>query len=113
MPSNDERRKVAARLREEAERHCEGFDSLTLMGVLRIDLEAEPFFDGFRRYHDLATFETWNRLADLIEPEPERTCRLNEFEGIYGCSECGQIAHVFTRPNFCPNCGARVRKGEQ
>ena len=70
MPTNDERREVAARLREEAERHCDGFDPLALMDALGIDMDAEPFCDGFHRYYDLATFETWNRLADLIEPEP-------------------------------------------
>ena len=38
----------------------------------------------------------------------ERTCTMNRFEDIFGCSECGQIAHVFTKPNYCPNCGAKV-----
>ena len=103
MPSNEERREVAARLREEAERHCDGFDPLALMDTLGIDLEAEPFCDGFRRYFDLATFETWNRLADLIEPE-ERTCTFNTEDG--GCSNCGERA--LSHDCFCPNCGAKV-----
>lgn len=113
MPTNDERRDVAARLREEAERHCDGFDPLALMDALGIDMDAEPFCDGFHRYYDLATFETWNRLADLIEPEPERTTtRHGKFKTKYGnrvplCECCGYSIGD-KRYNYCPNCGAKV-----
>lgn len=52
----------------------------------------------------------FNRLADLIDP----TC--HDFGGEEGtngesydfaCSACGWCGDV-TKPNYCPNCGARV-----
>lgn len=103
MPTNDERREVAARLREEAERHCDGFDPLALMDALGIDMDAEPFCDGFHKYYDLATFETWNRLADLIEPEPERTVTLKDNGH---CPDCNRLVGEGER--YCAYCGAKV-----
>ena len=52
------------------------------------------------------------RLADLIEPEPERTCH-DETESpmSFLCGECGWF---WNDPEdelgfrYCPNCGARV-----
>lgn len=56
----------------------------------------------------------WGRLADLIEPEPERTCHdYGGAEGTNGelydfaCDECG-FACDTPQPNYCPGCGARV-----
>lgn len=53
-------------------------------------------------------------LADLVEPEPERTCRdLGGEDGTvfehydFGCSECG-FASCAVDARFCPECGARV-----
>lgn len=53
------------------------------------------------------------RLADLIEPEPERTCKneSKETEIIFSCSQC--LADFINEPldgawNYCPNCGAKV-----
>ncbi len=63
------------------------------------------------------------RLADLIEPEPERTCRMiyDDVHGDYVCSACGEWHNtgkydacdaddnlVFKPYKFCPSCGARV-----
>ena len=70
----------------------------------------------------------YGRLADLIEPEPERTCRpvvADDGSGAWGvyCLECGYRfagpygkrevpEHMATRrdimPRYCSNCGARV-----
>lgn len=72
------------------------------------------------------------KLADLIEPEPERTCRVelidtgNEaayehYEYIAHCHSCHhEFGYVLYNedgdtwqdelPNFCPNCGARVKE---
>lgn len=70
-------------------------------------------------------------LADLIEPEPERTCnvifRSHELSQtqtalVKSCSGCGfefgtEIKNTFpfevtinsiSIPNYCPNCGAKV-----
>lgn len=73
--------------------------------------------------------ETWNLIADLIEPEPERTCRIvsafdtDELENIqesisfspedtlaYRCERCG-FDFRYERglyPSYFPNCGAKV-----
>lgn len=65
------------------------------------------------------------RLADFIEPEPERTCRMElvdvtDYLGqkMYRCSECGALmtddACFFEGEpdiagfSYCPNCGAKV-----
>lgn len=75
------------------------------------------------------------RLADLIEPEPERTCRVvtdknavsqtQEVHTKY-CSKCSYVfgreqhrpllpgldeeivLHAVQIPDYCPNCGAKV-----
>ena len=31
----------------------------------------------------------------------------------YTCSECGREFRTFYKSNFCPNCGARMGKGEE
>lgn len=95
MKTNAERREVASRLRAFGE---------TDLGSLNR--------------------ETWNLIADLIEPEPERTCRdADHMHDAIKCSECGEITldtlyrvelgdGLMTvkehRPRFCSNCGARV-----
>ena len=84
---------------------------------------------------DASESEFLNRLADLIEPEPERTCRVvidkiavsqtQEVHTKY-CSECSYVfgreqhrqllpgldeefvLHAVQIPNYCPNCGAKV-----
>lgn len=64
---------------------------------------------------------TWERLANLIEPEPEKTCKNNDGY----CSECGQelvgytkkisvddeqnIAITFAVRPYCCRCGAKVK----
>ena len=93
MPSNDERREVAAKLREPYPRFTSLVDAFGLTGPVPI--------------HKLRY-----RLADLIEPE-ERTCRIydtdHEFEDSIRCDACQM---TFRRPwqpfKFCPNCGAKV-----
>ena len=120
--TDDERREVAAKLRELAQESARcGDDGVgeracrVLLGH-RIDL-----LDVVDAHFPLA------HLADLIEPE-ERTCRAGVFPDGAGayvicCTECGyaiggtwsdlgtarriaRAQHKFT--NFCPNCGARV-----
>lgn len=65
MPTNDERREVAARLRELSEgvldsREYEHRAICTVVGC---------WGDG-----EYSGMELKDRLADLIEPEPEHTC---------------------------------------
>lgn len=117
MPTNEERREVAARLR-------------SLKFTFEDDLEDElsAFYDALECNPRQKRWETnpyWF-LADLIEPEPERTCRNvfpkdgilpNHPETMFRCSECGcdvqdcesyAISMVGGSWNFCPNCGLKV-----
>lgn len=110
MMTNEERREVAARLRD--------YDNL------RESLRESPicaFLDalGVEGYMDWKG--VCNLLADLIEPEPEKTCKNND--GF--CSECGQklveytkkisfddeqnITMTFAVQPYCCRCGAKVQ----
>lgn len=99
MVTNDERREVAQKLRE---------------------LEVGDFPDG--RFYDWGEVETalgivdygsWykeadvQRLARLIEPEPERTCHpvIEDETGV--CSNCGEDIDGYGW-SYCPNCGRRI-----
>lgn len=48
------------------------------------------------------------RLADLIEPEPERTCRMVDNGVELCCSECDRRHGYDDEPQFCMGCGAKV-----
>ena len=123
MPTNSERREVAARLRElpidmyEVEERWEAEGLVTdchdqtdyslIHNVLFGCLPAEHM-------HPCDYEELHHRLADLIEPE-ERTCRMEPTgDGSVVCSACrteytsrwlheGEYVE-----RYCPNCGARV-----
>lgn len=127
MPTNEERREVAARLRElpidmyevEERWEAEGLvtdchdqtDYFLIHNVLFGCLPAEHM-------HPCDYEELHARLADLIEPE-ERTCRMKPTgDGSVVCSACrteytsrwlhdGEYVE-----RYCPNCGARAEVGE-
>lgn len=112
MPTNEERQSIAENLR--------------IMTVLEGCKYAEQFYEllketvmdswDFHEFGDVA-----DRLADLIEPEPERTCRMeydNIKRGVY-CSHCGERMDVYTWEHhvdgtagylypFCYWCSAKV-----
>lgn len=113
MPTDDERREVATRLR--------GLDAkITNRNTLKQavnkftkavcgDIPFSPIRYSARNLCGLA-----NMLADLIEPEPERTCRdFGDVEGTNGegydfaCGACGFCCDL-PQPNYCPNCGAKI-----
>lgn len=48
------------------------------------------------------------RLADLIEPEPERTCRMTDNGCELCCSLCDTRHGYDDEPNYCMGCGAKV-----
>ena len=81
MPTDEERRNVAARLRNLAG-HKAADEELTLDAL------------GLYRGENIEGYDTYGvmQLADLIEPEPERTCSYAEHsDGVYHyyqCSEC-------------------------
>ena len=116
MPTDTERREVARRLRE-----------LDYAGLQESLICAYLDALGIEGYEDWVGIA--HRLADLIEPKPERTCQVvsafetDELEdaqdGIafspedtlaYMCKSCG-FDFRYERglyPNYCPNCGAKV-----
>ena len=107
MVTDAERREVAARLRE-----------LHLGGGSKdlIELTLSDAIGAWRESGMSWDFIT-ERLADLIEPEPERTCRM-EYAGevppsvrysCYFCSECGSPIYNDMEPSYCPYCGAKVK----
>lgn len=113
MQINEERREVAARLRELAP----GSDWPDMVAEA-CGLNPREMSNSFHEF----TGELCERLADLIEPEPERTCIMHkehewndEWEP-YGiqCSECEEFVlgwkseFGYAIPSYCPNCGAKV-----
>ena len=68
MLTNEERRDVAARLRDIGEKIC-----YTSLDVLRAIQDACGCNVGLD-WEDME--ELRDRLADLIEPDPERTCKM-------------------------------------
>ena len=110
MPTNKERRDVAARLRVLAS-HVPADAELVLDAL---DLYEGECIDGFEP-------RCVERLADLIEPE-ERTCTFSVYQTGDGqfpaCSVCGYeaareecedyVGVVYYEKRHCPNCGAKV-----
>lgn len=127
MPTDDERREVARRLRHAWTNVPDRDPVRHQLRVLLEVYEAVGLDDGESDAIDL-----FGRLADLIEPEPERTCRMvsafdtdeleHEQENIsfspedtlaYRCGGC-RFDFRYERglyPSYCPNCGARVVDG--
>lgn len=100
--TDDERREVAAKLRELAQESARcGDDGVgeracrVLLGP-RIDL-----LDVVDAHFPLA------HLADLIEPE-ERTCYVEHIDDDSFHLSCGHEAAGHISPSFCPSCGAEV-----
>lgn len=100
---------AAARLRESAAA------ANTPFGLVDA-LDSAAFGDG--SMHTCA--EVAERLADLIEPEVERTCRLTVDDSVglielypctrYVCDSCGGYFDSVDGAFYCPNCGAKVLK---
>jgi len=102
MQTSDERREVAARLRNEG-RALTAIDVGTEIASLTID-------NAIGIAHNATWEDCFDRLADLIDP----TC--HDFGGEEGtngegydfaCSACGYVCDL-AEPNYCPNCGARL-----
>lgn len=95
MVTNDERREVAARLRN--------FEQLR--GVFRVS-NVCAFCDvlgvGYMDWEHICA-----RLADLMEPGPERTCHLVIEDETGVCSNCGEDIDGYGW-SYCPSCGAKV-----
>lgn len=102
MATNDERREVARKLR---------FNACTALHMNTSDDFAREVFraamnEAIGDYQDAI-----NRLADLIEPEPERTCRdTSPMSYKFTCSECHSSYRFGSEHKvwYCPCCGAKV-----
>ena len=124
MMANDGRCQVAAKLRKLAEENA----VIPAWSVIACGELPPPIDDALhacglgRAVH---ASEICDRLADLVEPEPERTCRIKYAyaEGSArphaACSECGgSLSHYGTVDEYgeesmevcpyCPHCGSRV-----
>lgn len=118
-PTNEERREVATMLRELPADVCEVEGQWGTEGIVT---ECHDQTDYYMIHHALLGClpaehmhpcdygELHARLADLIEPEPERTCRnLGGEDGTnyehydFGCSACGYAADI-SDPDYCPRC---------
>lgn len=94
--SNEERREVAARMRE---RICRNHRAVwdVVLELSYIDV----FGDRFRMNKEFTLF-----LADLID-RPTTTLAEDE-EGRTCCANCGCVALYMSEATYCPNCGAEV-----
>nr|WP_314785080.1 hypothetical protein [Olsenella uli] len=106
MPTSDERREVAERLRIGADvPSIGGFTLATLINAALTDGQPMPTNHA----------ELMLCLADLIDP----TCHdYGGEEGTNGemydfaCDACGYACDL-PQPNYCPECGCRVTGGER
>lgn len=96
MPTNDERREVAARLRR-------------LSGHREVDKEFVHEALGLYMGECVDGYDpvSVSKLADLIEPE-ERTCRMIDNGVELCCSECDGRHSYDDEPDYCMRCGAKV-----
>lgn len=96
MVANDERRDVARRLR--GARY--GWHSWE-----------RALYDALGVNTETAGLDMLGRLSDLIEPEPERTCRdTSPLVYKFTCSECHSSYRFGCEHGvwYCPFCGAKV-----
>ena len=97
--TNDKRREVAQKLRElevgdfPDGRFCDWGEVETALGIVD--------YGSWYKEADV------QRLADLIEPEPERTCHLVIEDETGVCSNCGEDIDGYGW-SYCPSCGAKV-----
>lgn len=125
--SDKERREVAEKLRE---LNADDFGDGKFYARGEVEITLGLLTDGGARYGANGV----RHLADLIEPE-ERTCRMVEVktgevadyrdtdEIIFHCKSCHTERGIFSydedgnvysaRPEYCPNCGARVTDEEE
>ena len=109
MPTNEERRECAKKLREIEFKN--NFFSPWCKAVETILDGKDCGEDDGTCNEDECCKRFLKEIADLIEPEPERTGHAVEDVSIGGyvswrCSECGQP--INKADNYCSNCGVRL-----
>ena len=100
-PTSEERREVAARLRE-AWPEAGGMEEV--WEVLDPILGTHDGPDVYKAWE-----QTFNRLADLIDP----TCEIKDdnrwtSDFAYVCRACGEHFSTCGEPRYCPGCGRRI-----
>lgn len=110
MAIDEERRDVARRLRDSAE------ERMAVKGTGNGNNWSWLYRSIFGHYMGTKNgakghyVEVAHRLADLIEPEPERTYHPERIGTAYRsaivCSECKRPLDEVTL--YCPHCGARL-----
>lgn len=117
-PTNEERREVAKELR-----------SLVSLGrwqseQVNVEMLADAL--GLKWTGEILVESAGvSRLADLIEPEPEWTCRIKVYDKlptivptsvpIIECGRCGHFGYSGAKGalwNYCPGCGAKVEPND-
>ena len=108
MPTNDERREIAARLRELADAN-EGYLSMGRVNRVLRDGKAILGTSGLASVADVL-----RRYADLIDPPTCKNLATHLVDELV-CSSCGErvdIAYLDSdddyRVRYCPGCGAKV-----
>lgn len=111
MPTNEDRRMIAARLNKCADTNF-SVPVKRLAEILGLTLEGK--YGGY-------TVDSVHDLADLIEPQHERTCKTrshgtdNHYMKCFSCSRCnaGWFESIHDKPfSYCPHCGAKVMQHE-
>lgn len=103
MPTNEERREVARRLRYVAEHGAPEWATTACCIAECIGEDDYPLWNG--------SGLLFSKLANLIEPE-ERTCHVEHIDDDLFHMSCGHEAAGCVSPSFCPYCGGRVEEGE-
>lgn len=115
MPTNDERSEVARKLRRIIGKYkC--YYPLCLLYNRIIGGDCEVVGRNVKECGNECFDSLLARLADLIEPEPERACHIvMASPGEWECDACGggidwDSYDEGDTPNcnYCPNCGAKV-----
>lgn len=106
MPTRDERREVAERLRENG-RVLREIDADIETAALTLD-------DVLGVGHTCSWQDAFDMLADLIDPTCE-IARDNRFASDfdYICKACGEHFSVASTPRYCPGCGRRIDYGNR
>lgn len=109
MPTNDERREVAKKLSGYNPEwlSLRNLSKETIVNYCLLWKALEESFPEINEHvHDIS--DKLYNLGKLIEPEPERTCRMIDNGCELCCSLCDTRHDYDDEPNYCMGCGARV-----
>lgn len=123
MVTSDERREVAYRLRTNFVSFAKARGESGATYPLRCICALARLIGA--EYTDWLTINA--RIADLIDPTCEDVSEVNPVDGfkcsvcgwpgVVGCADCDETVTSFDEigeyvPIYCPNCGARVVRGD-